>query len=120
LRISNVTERIAAAYGTPTPSRAEHSLDYLGVSSRTLTFSDVHTIVGRLATLLLGAGLKRFDRVAIYKSNSVDYFLMGLAVMRAGGIAVPVNGGLAPLSFKKYAEYTGCTMVYIDEEISTS
>ncbi len=116
LRMSNVTDRCAAAYGDTVAFTTDHSLRYLGLAGNTLTFRQVHEVVGRLATLLYRSGLTRFSRAAIYKRNHIDYFLMMLAVMRAGGIAVPVHGGLTPESFAKYAAYTGCEFVYTDAE----
>lgn len=116
LRMTNVTERVLAAYGDAPAFTTDQALDYLGVKGSTLTYRDIHSIVGRLATLLRRAGISRFERVAIYKRNSLDYFLVSLAIMRAGAIAVPVHGRLSPQNFKAYVEYTGCTMVYTDEE----
>jgi long-chain acyl-CoA synthetase len=116
LRMSNITDAAAAAYGSRDAFKTDGSLRYLGHQGHTLSYVDVHEVVSRLATLLLRAGLSRYGRVAIYKKNSIDYFLMSLAVMRAGGIAVPVHGGLNPKDFTAYAEYCGCEIIYSDTE----
>lgn len=116
LRMSNLTDAALAAYGEREAFRTDGSLRPLGHSGQSLTYGDVHRIVGRLAHLLTRAGLARFARVAIYKQNGIDYFLMALAVMRAGGIAVPVHGLLNPRDFTQYIEYCGCEMIYADGE----
>ena len=55
-------------------------------------FSDLHREVGAMSQFLVEeAGLRRGDRVAIFKTNDVVCFRWFLAVIRAGGIAVPLN-----------------------------
>ena len=63
-----------------------------GTSLPEQRFSDLHSEVGAMCRFLVEeAGLGRGDRVAIYKTNDVHYFRWFLAVVRAGGIAVPIN-----------------------------
>ncbi|MHA4811664.1 class I adenylate-forming enzyme family protein [Flavitalea flava] len=62
------------------------------------------------------AGMKRYDRVAIYKSNSPDYCLYTLAIIRSGGIAVPINAGMPEEKLKQYLAYTGASFVITDKE----
>jgi acyl-coenzyme A synthetase/AMP-(fatty) acid ligase len=114
LSMANITERAFAAYGEREVFVSDGPLDYLGFAQRRVTVGDVHRTVSKLAFLLVRAGLTRFDRVAIYKSNSLDYFLFSLAVMRAGGIAVPVHGGLNGSGFGRYAAFCGCQWVFTD------
>ncbi|MEX0732173.1 MAG: class I adenylate-forming enzyme family protein [Aquisalimonadaceae bacterium] len=113
LRMSNVTERAWQAYGEAEAFATDAPLDYLGLDRR-LSFGDVHRTVGRLAWVLRRNGLGRYGRVVIYKENSLDYFLFALAVIRAGGIAVPVHGGLGAADFAQYAAHCGCEMVFTD------
>jgi acyl-coenzyme A synthetase/AMP-(fatty) acid ligase len=60
--------------------------------------------------------MQRYDRVAILKANHGDYFFLGLAVMRAGGVAVPINGGLPSATVDEYLRYTGATILITDAE----
>lgn len=114
LRMANITEASSAAYGDAEAFATDGDISHLQIDDGRLTYRQVHEIVARLAQLLKQAGLSRFARVAIYKHNSVDYFLMALAVMRAGGIAVPVHGRMKPADFTHYANYCGCEMVFTD------
>jgi len=81
-----------------------------------LTPRMIRDFVCRVAETLVKEGLKRFDRVAIYKANSLDYVLMSQAVVRAGGIAVPINGGMSLEGLQYYLEYTGCRTLICDSE----
>src|SRR5437879_1672156 len=56
-----------------------------------MTFNDVDQVVTRLATVLGKEGLPLGELVAVVPSNGIDFLLTFLAVVRAGGIAVPVN-----------------------------
>lgn len=116
MRMSNVTERFAAAYGDAPSLLCADPCPWLGLVEPDISFRQLHEAVGRLATVLQRGGLQRFGRVAIYKGNGVDYYVMALAVMRAGGIAVPVHGDLPAEAFTQYAAYTGCEVIYTDDE----
>ena len=116
MRMSNVTERLAAAYGGRTALIVDAPPTWLGLQGTAIGFDELHRAVSRLATVLRRSGLQRFGRVAVYKTNHIDYYVMCLAVMRAGGIAVPVHGDLPTASFVQYAAYTGCEAVYTDDE----
>lgn len=70
--------------------------------------------VARTGDLLRGAGMRRNARVAIFKQNSVDYVFLSLAVIRAGGIAVPVNPGMPLATLRRYIEHTGSNILCCD------
>jgi acyl-coenzyme A synthetase/AMP-(fatty) acid ligase len=80
------------------------------------TIRELHAFVRRAGACLARAGLRRFDRVVICKTNSLDYFFLALAVIRAGGIAVPVNSGLRRDGLRDYVRYTGASILIGDEE----
>src|SRR3984885_2131899 len=68
------------------PERPALSLD-----QSTLTFSQLHDRVKRLATGLSGAGFKKGDRLAILLPNSPEYIELVYACSWLGVIAVPIN-----------------------------
>lgn len=78
------------------------------------TVRELHAFVLRVDACLLRAGMKRFDRVLVYKANSADYFLFALAIIRAGGIAVPVSPGLPRHKLDRYVAYTGASIAITD------
>jgi long-chain acyl-CoA synthetase len=56
-----------------------------------LTYADVEAQANRLANALRSQGLQRGDRVALYLPNSVEFAIGIFAVLKAGGVFVPVN-----------------------------
>ncbi|MQA13200.1 MAG: AMP-binding protein [Pseudonocardiaceae bacterium] len=61
-----------------------------------LTYRSANDIANRVANGLLSAGLQRGDRVLLYCENSVEAFLVKMAVAKAGLVSAPVNPALAP------------------------
>jgi acyl-CoA synthetase (AMP-forming)/AMP-acid ligase II len=68
------------------PERPALSLD-----QRTLTFSQLHDRVKRLAAGLTSAGFKKGDRLAILLPNAPEYIELVYACSWLGVIAVPIN-----------------------------
>lgn len=64
--------------------------------NKKLSFADVDRMVSLAAGGLTDKGLKRTDRVAILMENCPEYIISYLAVLRAGGIAIPINTFLTP------------------------
>jgi amino acid adenylation domain-containing protein len=51
-----------------------------------LTYGEINEMANRLADALLRAGLKKYDRVAIYLDNSLETIISIYGVLKAGGI----------------------------------
>jgi fatty-acyl-CoA synthase len=60
------------------------------------TYSEVDGRATRLAKSLLGRGLRRGDRLAVWADDSVEYLETYMAAARAGLVMVPVNNRLTP------------------------
>ena len=58
---------------------------------RELTWGDFDRKANRFANLLLSRGLKRGDKVAILMMNSIEWLPVYFGILKAGGIAVPLN-----------------------------
>ncbi|TMK17370.1 MAG: acyl--CoA ligase [Actinobacteria bacterium] len=112
LTVGNLTERLASVY----KDRLAFRLDERSVlaGGRELTFEDVDRTVGRLATALVKAGSPLGELVAVVPSNGVDFLLAVLAVVRAGGVAVPVNPILKPEEVRTLVELAGASTVIAD------
>ena len=61
------------------------------LGDRTLTYGDLDDRSARLATLLHERGLERGDRVGVMLPNVLEFPVLYYGVLRAGGIAVPMN-----------------------------
>jgi len=59
--------------------------------NRQLTYQDFNDQVGALANGLLNMGLKPGDCVAMLIPKSIDTVIAFMAIIRAGGIAAPIN-----------------------------
>ena len=117
LTVANCLEKSIAAYGADTEIlRFSGDQSALGLDGQSITLVQLQNVVNRLANLLLRHGFKRFDRVAIYKSGAVDYLIFSLAIVRAGGITVPINGKMRSQDVQHYLRYTGARIVFADAQ----
>ena len=64
-----------------------------------------------LSSLLVGAGLKRQDRVIIFLENSAEAVLAVWGVLKAGGIFVLLNPSLKPKKFGFILNDSGATVL---------
>ncbi len=85
------TEMIAPI-ATLLERRATRNPDKVGFSDarRAVTYAELNTLTRTLAGQLRDAGLKDGDAVAIWLPNCVEWVIACLAIVRAGGVAVPV------------------------------
>jgi long-chain acyl-CoA synthetase len=56
-----------------------------------LTYAEVEAQANRLANALLAQGVQRGDRVALYLPNCIELAISIFAVLKAGGVFVPIN-----------------------------
>ncbi len=103
-RIQPMTEIPWAPRLDPRPeallSRAERAFSgrtflVCAETGRTLTFSGLAEEVARAAAVLRARGVGRRDVVSLFLGNSLDFFAPWLGAVAAGGIANPINLGLA-------------------------
>jgi acyl-CoA synthetase (AMP-forming)/AMP-acid ligase II len=84
-------------------------------------FDDLHReidIMGRF--LREDAGLRRGERVAIFKTNDPRCFRWFMAVIRAGGVAVPLNPLLTLSEVHSILEHCGVRIIITDCRTFTS
>ncbi len=62
----------------------------------TLTFSELERLSAQMANLLLEQGLNAGDRVAVQVEKSPEALALYLAVLRAGGVYLPLNTAYMP------------------------
>jgi long-chain acyl-CoA synthetase len=79
-------------YSVVTESAIKHpgrpALRYQG---RTITYSEVDEISSRFASALVGLGVKKGDRVAIFAPNIPQFVFSYFGILKAGGVAVPCS-----------------------------
>ena len=61
------------------------------ISDLTFSYAQVDEISGRVATALLGLGLRRGDKVAVQLPNLPQFLFTYFAILKAGLVMVPLN-----------------------------
>ena len=92
-------------------------LPYTMLPGKEMSAAKLLPFVNKIGNLLKQSGMMRYDRVAIFKTNSPDYFFLALGVIKAGGIAVPINPGMSCENLKHYLHYTGSKILITDADI---
>src|SRR5438270_923497 len=105
--VVNLLDHVVESRGKAGFLHLNEKLPYAGLDGMTVNAIEIRDFVNRIGNVLLGAGLRRGDRVAIYKTDAPDYCLLGLAIIKAGGVAVPVNPNMSLTDFAYYTKYTG-------------
>jgi len=95
-------------------------LDYGLDGSTQLTAAETFVLVNKMANVLLALGVRRFERVAIYKSNAPDYLLWSCAIMQLGAISVPIHSAMSLEVLKGYLDYTGASILITDGDTYTT
>jgi long-chain acyl-CoA synthetase len=81
------------------------------LGGQTLTYGDLDDRSARLATLLREHGLQRGDRVGVMLPNVLEFPVVYYGVLRAGGIAVPMNVLLKRREIEFYLEDSGAKLL---------
>ncbi|MEU3519860.1 acyl-CoA synthetase [Streptomyces sp. NPDC006654] len=85
---------------------------------RRWTYAELDDVVSRAASVLLGQGLGRGDRVATYGHNSDAYLIAFLACARAGLVHVPVNQNLTGDDLAYVVRQSGSSLVLADPDLT--
>ena len=79
-----------------------------------LSWAELGDRVERIAARLLDEGLQRGQSVAILGLSSVNYALVFLAAVRAGGVAAPLTTSASAAQLEGMAHDSGATHIFID------
>ena len=82
---------------------------------RTWSAARVRSTAGYLATMLReGLALRTGERVAVLKQNHFDIHLLIAGIVRAGGVACPMNGHFEAANVGPYLANVGATILFTD------
>ncbi|MBU2588911.1 MAG: acyl--CoA ligase, partial [Alphaproteobacteria bacterium] len=81
---------------------------------REVRWAELAGLVERLAVRLVETGLQRGQSVAILGTSSVEYALVFLAAVRAGGVAAPLTTSASPEQLAGMAKDSGAIHLFID------
>jgi acyl-coenzyme A synthetase/AMP-(fatty) acid ligase len=113
---ANAVDFAAARYPDLPIFHLDAPLPYRGLGDGPITPRMLLAFINRVGNILLDAGMKRYDRVAIWKTNAPDYYFIACAIIKAGGIAVPINGGMALDDLRYYLGHTGAKLLVTDAQ----
>ena len=95
-------------------ARAPHAEAIVAAGRRT-DYARFDAAVDRVASWLLGLGVCRGDRVAVWLSNREEYLFTYLGCLRIGAVLVPLNTRLSPGEVEYMLAQSGaCVIVFED------
>jgi acyl-coenzyme A synthetase/AMP-(fatty) acid ligase len=93
--LGEMFERAAAKHGG-VPVVLDRPLDVAPDAGTEHTYLTLAELVGELAARLSAAGVRRGDRVAVYKSDNIDIALLTCALSRLGAVPALLSPTLTP------------------------
>ena len=85
-------------------------------SHREFSYRALHDAAASFATSLSAHGLKRGSRVALLGTNSAEYLIAYLGIMRAGLVAVPINMRLPEPTIDFIITDSEAALIFSDRE----
>lgn len=83
--------------------------------SRTLAWEQFDAQVDALAAGLVAEGIRRSDRVGLMQGNTTAFVVSYFAVLRAGGVAVPLNPALSAAEVAVLLADSGARLIICDD-----
>ncbi|BFM15760.1 AMP-binding protein [Maricurvus nonylphenolicus] len=88
----------------------------LQYGEETYTYGEVQALSIQYASALQGAGFQQGMHAAIYSLNSAKAFVLTLAIIRAGGVWIPVNPRNSVADNIKVLNKLGCDAIFYQRE----
>ncbi|NGP05121.1 long-chain fatty acid--CoA ligase [Rhodococcus sp. 14C212] len=82
-----------------------------------LSFGELDSWTSRVARAVADRGIEPGDRIGVFGPNSLEWAAAALAVLKAGGILVPMNARLTSAEIGKIAEDAGFSLVVADSGV---
>ena len=80
-----------------------------------MTYRELQETVDRLSAALKGLGMAAGDRAAIYSRNRPEWAMADLAVLRLGGIVVPIYQTLPPAAVANILNDSGSKLLFVQD-----
>lgn len=82
----------------------------------TLSYKQVLDNVNKLANWMVGAGIRKGDKVAVSGKNSPEWATVYLATLEAGGVIVPIDYGLHEKETENLLKASSSRLFFVDSE----
>ncbi|MFX0195505.1 MAG: AMP-dependent synthetase/ligase [Candidatus Hodarchaeota archaeon] len=79
-----------------------------------LTFLELNEMVNEIAAGLQSRGISKGDRVAIFSYNRPEWVISDLAILKLGGIVVPIYHTLPPASVKYIINDAAVKLIFVE------
>ncbi|WP_190814496.1 class I adenylate-forming enzyme family protein [Saccharopolyspora pogona] len=109
---------ITIAGGIREYARATPSAVAVIDGDRTLSFAALNERASRLANALLGAGLRRGERVGVLLGNRLEYPEIACGITKAGLVMVPLNPRLTADEITFILDHSGCRALILDNGLA--
>jgi len=116
---ATMSDRLAQPFGSFPAilvdwARAQPDALALADDKSEVYWAELVGLIERLAARLVETGLKRGQSVAILGTSCVEYALVFLATVRAGGVAAPLTTSASPEQLAGMAKDSGAIHLFID------
>ena len=98
----------------------ESTKPFLVTHDSLVRYCDFDQRVARLVNLLLERGLEPGARVAVQAEKSVMALALYVAVIRAGGVYLPLNTGYTPRELEYFIKDAAPVLVIMDDKVAAS
>jgi long-chain acyl-CoA synthetase len=101
--------------------RAKSTPDKICITfeKKKFTYSAIDNLVSDIAGGLKDLGVEGRDRIAILMDNCPEYIVSYFAILRAGGVAVPINNFLTPDEIAYILNDSNCKIIIYSNSFSS-
>ncbi|MGW6898678.1 long-chain-fatty-acid--CoA ligase [Streptomyces sp. NPDC054919] len=106
VNLADLLSRTAATHGTRIA---------VELGDRSLTYTELDTLAGRVAALLTARGVTPGDRVAVMLPNLLEFPALYYGTLRAGAVVVPMNPLFKAREIAHYLNDSGAVLLFAHE-----
>jgi feruloyl-CoA synthase len=92
--------------------------DCLRYSGKSFSFQAVKETAERTAAFLQSRGVRKGDKVAVMSQNTPAFVFLFYGVMKAGGVAVPINHKLMPPEVQYILDHSESKTIFFDGSLA--
>lgn len=82
------------------------------------TYNELYEAINSIASFLIKTGLRKGDSVAVLLENSFNYIAIYYAVLKSGGVVVPLNTAAKSNDLCNWIDHSGAKWLFIHEKSS--
>lgn len=80
-----------------------------------ITLKELDKLVNGIAGFLKDAGIKKGDRVAIFSYNRPEWLISDLAILKSGGIVVPIYHTFLSSAVEEILKDSGSKLIFVED-----